>query len=170
MVKPFNRIELHARIKSLLKQAFYLKEIVDIKNNEINNTAMQLAQSLEEKNLICAKLEEIYKVRAHGKQNEMIKELISNMRIAEAVNPFDKIKTQFLKVHSNFLDNLLKAHPHLTPAEIKLCVLLRLNLRTKEIAALLYQSYDSVRVSRSRLREKLGLDVSDKLNAYLVRY
>ncbi len=170
LAKPFNKIELEARIKSLIKQASYFKEIIDLKNNEIYNTAMLLAHSLEEKKITYAKLETIKEMKSSKTQQKMIGELISQLKVADKINPFDKIKKQFIKVHSKFMDNLIEAHPNLTPAEIKLCILLRLNLNTKEIAALLFHSYDSVRVSRTRLREKLGLDVSDKLNVYLMRY
>jgi len=168
--KPFIKIELQARIKSLLKQAYYVKEIIELKNNELNHKAIQLANSIEEKRIIFSHLEEIYNTSSEERPKEMITQLIEKIKVSEIVNPLDKLHYQFVNVNKDFLNNLVNKHPELTPAEIKLSMLLRLNLDTKEIAALLYQTYDSVRVSRTRLREKLNLDSSEKLNAYLMQF
>lgn len=77
---------------------------------------------------------------------------------------------QFRKVRPSFLKNFINTQPDLTPAEIKLASLLCLNLNTKEIAGILSQTYDSVRVSRTRLRKKLNLETEDGLVAYLLKF
>ena len=51
--------------------------------------------------------------------------------------------------------------------EKKLCAFLRLNMTTKEISAITYQSVNSITVARSRLRKKLGIDKDENLIAYL---
>jgi len=76
----------------------------------------------------------------------------------------------FLNIHKDFDKNLLKAHPNTSPAEMKLATLLRLNLNTKEISAILHQAPDSIRVSRTRLRRKFNLDSDTNLTIYLMGF
>jgi len=168
--KPFIRLELQARIKSLLKQSKYLKQIVEFKNNELNNAALQLAHSIEQRNTILSHLEAIIDITEKPETQAAVSELINKINISTIINPFDKIQAQFTDLNKDFLSNILEVHPKLTPAEIKLCMLLRLNLDTKEIAALLFQTYDSVRVSRTRLREKLNLETSENLVNYIIKF
>lgn len=168
--KPFIRLELQARIKSLLRQAYYMKQIIELKNNELNNYAIQLAQAIELQNLTLTHLEEIFKKAECADLKESITSLINKIKVADKTNPLDKLHKQFVEIHKDFVSNLLLKHPALTPAEIKLSMLLRMNLDTKEIAALSFQTYDSVRVSRTRLREKLNLAPEEKLNVYLMQF
>jgi DNA-binding CsgD family transcriptional regulator len=60
-------------------------------------------------------------------------------------------------VHSEFYTTLRKLYPDLSPADEKLCAFLRLNMSSKEIAAVSQQSIKSVEVARARLRKKLNL-------------
>jgi len=53
---------------------------------------------------------------------------------------------------------------------MKLASFLRLNLNTKEISAILHQTLDSVRVSRTRLRKKLSLGSETNLTSYLMNF
>jgi CheY-like chemotaxis protein/DNA-binding CsgD family transcriptional regulator len=71
-------------------------------------------------------------------------------------------------VEDQFLKKLLTKHPVLHPADIKLCLLLRRNLPSKEIASLTYRSTNTVKVARSRLRGRLGLKQKDNLYKYLI--
>jgi DNA-binding CsgD family transcriptional regulator len=58
---------------------------------------------------------------------------------------------------------------NLSPAEIRLCCLLKLNLPSKDIAAILSISPDSLRIARYRLRKKLNLDAKANLNTFLLQ-
>jgi|GEM_PF-2597218 len=61
-------------------------------------------------------------------------------------------------VHGEFVRALAARNPTLTPTELKVCCLLRVNLSTKEIARLLGVGAKSVELYRSRIRRKLGID------------
>lgn len=69
--------------------------------------------------------------------------------------------------HAAFLETLAGRYPDLSPTETKLCVLLRADLATRDIAALLYVSERTVENHRYRLRKKLNLPASANLNALL---
>jgi DNA-binding CsgD family transcriptional regulator len=51
--------------------------------------------------------------------------------------------------------------------EKKLCAFLRLNMSTKEISAITYQSINSITVARSRLRKKLDIESDESLISFL---
>lgn len=69
---------------------------------------------------------------------------------------------------SHFLTQLLVLHPELTPYDLKLCQLVRLNLSSKEMAAMLNIAPASVNTARYRLRKRLRLRENQDLNKYLI--
>jgi DNA-binding NarL/FixJ family response regulator len=81
-----------------------------------------------------------------------------------------KFNLSFSKVHSNFTSNLTSAHPVLTPSDIKLCSFIMLGMANKEIAPLMHSTSDSVKVSRYRIRKKMGLEKGTNLQNYLARF
>jgi len=99
-----------------------------------------------------------------------IEKIIENVEENQQVFSWVKLKEKYLDMHPEFMSGLLTKHPNLTPAEVKLCTLLHLNLDTKEIAAITSQTYDSTRVARTRLRKKLGLNNENSLIAYLLKF
>jgi len=63
----------------------------------------------------------------------------------------------FEKVHAGFFIKLKTTYPNLTPAETRLCALTKLQLGTKEIAAILGVNADTIKKTRQRLRKKIGI-------------
>ncbi|CDF80976.1 tetratricopeptide repeat family protein [Formosa agariphila KMM 3901] len=75
----------------------------------------------------------------------------------------------FEQIHPHFSQNLKKdVTKELTASELRLCVLLRLNLSSKEIASILRITPDSVRIARYRLRKKLPIDSKEDLQVFLL--
>ena len=70
---------------------------------------------------------------------------------------WEQFSIHFDQVHNNFLSNIKKAYPLLTPADLKICAYLKMNLSSKEIAQLLNISLKGVEIGRYRLRKKLSL-------------
>jgi len=73
----------------------------------------------------------------------------------------------FQQLHQDFYSNLQQQHPNLTPNEKKLSAFIRLNMSSKEISSITFQSVKSIEIARSRLRHKLKLKRDTNLNAYL---
>jgi tetratricopeptide (TPR) repeat protein len=67
----------------------------------------------------------------------------------------------------DFYNNLHQQHPNLTPNEKKLSAFIRLNMSSKEISSITFQSVKSIEIARSRLRQKLKLKRNVNLNVYL---
>jgi DNA-binding CsgD family transcriptional regulator len=80
-------------------------------------------------------------------------------------NDFNMI---FSQVHKDFFTNIQNQIEDISPAELRLCSLLRLNLHSQEIATILGISTDSLRIARYRLRKKLGLRKNDSLVNFLI--
>jgi hypothetical protein len=81
---------------------------------------------------------------------------------------WDDFKFSFEKVHQDFFKKLNQPGNELTPGELKLASLMRMNLSSKEIASTLGISPESLRISRYRLRKKLNLDKGESLQQFLL--
>ncbi len=80
---------------------------------------------------------------------------------------WETFKMYFEEVNKNFYTKLRKISGELTPGDMKLAALIKLNLNIKEAAAVLNISPDSLRKARYRLRKKLGLKYGDNLSYFL---
>ena len=79
------------------------------------------------------------------------------------------VNSNIALLNSAYVERLKNQYPSLTKKDLELCLLLRLDLSSKEIASVKSVSPDSVKVMRSRLRKKLNLQAKDKLSEVLAR-
>lgn len=82
---------------------------------------------------------------------------------------WERFKELFEKVHKGFFTRLRIKMPDLSPAEIRLAALSKLNLSNKEMAAMLGISADAIRMNKHRLRKKLNLNDEEELADFLSR-
>jgi len=80
---------------------------------------------------------------------------------------WEQLGTHFSKIHPNFNSQLLRRHDNLTQKERRLLALVKLDLNTREIAGILSIEQRSVVMSRYRLKQKLGLQEKEDLDAYV---
>jgi DNA-binding CsgD family transcriptional regulator len=83
---------------------------------------------------------------------------------------WEVFESHFESVHEAFLKRLKTQYPDLSPRELKLCAYLRLNISSKEIAALMNISTRGVEISRYRLRKKLQLSRNDNLTDFILGF
>lgn len=76
---------------------------------------------------------------------------------------------QFHKVHHGFYPQLVGRYPDLTPAEIKVCSLIRIGLSSKEIAEILCVSKRTVDNHRSRVHKKMALPQGASLTGFIAQ-
>ena len=81
---------------------------------------------------------------------------------------WNEFKLRFNQVETNFVEALLQVNPDLTPNEINVASLLRLNMSSKDISRLTNRSLGTINNTRSSIRKKLGLDDSENLSTYLL--
>ncbi|MDQ0641015.1 hypothetical protein QF042_004580 [Pedobacter sp. W3I1] len=83
-------------------------------------------------------------------------------------NDFEEAKFQIQQVHPEFFSLLnQRARQKLTTLDLKLCAYLHLKMDTKKIAHIMHIEAKSVRMSRYRIKQKLGLAKEDDLNLFL---
>jgi tetratricopeptide (TPR) repeat protein len=78
-----------------------------------------------------------------------------------------RFDTQFKAAHPDFVKKLIELHPDLTPQEVRISALLRMNLKSEEIARLFCLSARSIENHRFRIRRKFGLAREVDLVIYL---
>ncbi len=81
---------------------------------------------------------------------------------------WEEFKLYFEDVHTGFFDVLKEQYPDLTPNELRLSALAKLNISIKETATILGITPDSVKTARYRLRKKLGMETKENLTDFMM--
>lgn len=135
--------ELELKSKTLLTDS--------IKNLSISNT----------KETIYSDLKELISELPKTHQTKFTK-LLLELKSDTDTSFLDEFETRFTGVYEAFFEKLNKISPEISPTELKICALMRLNLSTKEIAMLTTRTVGTIDNTRSSIRKKLNLD--DKVN------
>ncbi len=93
--------------------------------------------------------------------------LVNELRSDSPQGNWKEFEAQFVQVYPGFYKRLYQRYPDLSSHEQRIAAFLRMNLNTKEIAAITGRSTKSIEVTRSRLRKKLGLNREENLNSFL---
>lgn len=147
-------IRLRSKQNELLRKN--LAQDIEIKNKELTTNVMYLIRKNE---LINSVAERLLKVedKLLADDQKTIHDIILDLQKEADNDTWREFELRFNQVHIDFYNKLRKLYPDLSPADEKLCALLRLNMSSKEIAAITQQSIKSVEVARARLRKKLNL-------------
>jgi tetratricopeptide (TPR) repeat protein/DNA-binding CsgD family transcriptional regulator len=128
-----------------------------LKNITINNT----------KESIYTQLKEIINELPPTHQSKFSKILLDLK--SKTNNSFlDEFETRFTGVYEEFFEKLNRLGPEITPTELKICALMRLNLSTKEIAVLTNRTIGTIDNIRSSIRKKLKIDEQESLQHFLM--
>jgi len=125
---------------------------------ELNTAKQQLAdftRHIGEKNQLIEAMENQY-----GRSN-LVEELGKSIILTGA--DWGRFRELFEKVHRGYLQRLQEKIPGITPAEIRLMALARLNLSPKEMAAALGITPQAIRVTWHRLRKKADLPEDQRM-------
>lgn len=76
----------------------------------------------------------------------------------------------FVDQQHDFMLRLQQAHPELSSSELRFACLLRSNISTKEIAAVMNIAVRSVELKKYRLKQKLSLGKDDSLTNYILLF
>ncbi len=149
-----------------------LEAEVQHKTQELASATMHLVQKNEILNAIRERLEKLgQKAASPAELNKEIGQIIKVMEQDSSIDSdWEHFSQNFDQVHSDFLKRLGEQYAHLGPNDFKLCAYLRMNLSSKEIAALMNISVRGVEASRYRLRKRLGLDTETNLTEFLMRF
>ena len=138
------------------------QQLMEIQQQQLKKEVMANVLQLEHKNQMLYNLKDKL---AGGDEVNMQKVLKEEMILDD---DFEQAKLQIQQVHSDFFQLLNeKAQRKLTLLDLKLCAYLYLQMDTRQIAQLMHVEAKSVRMSRYRIKQKLGLEKEQDLNVFL---
>lgn len=128
---------------------------------------MKLTQALVEKNTLLKSVADSNTTKKEIPENStnFDQDMLNNKILTDS--DWATFKTQFERSMPGYIQRLRAANSELSEAEERLFLLLKLNLKRKEIAGILGISPDSVKKTRSRLRKRLALTASENLENYI---
>jgi len=183
----WNKLRYTQKLKLQAEELKHQREILEMElkaENELN--VQEFEKHILELELQTKSSEVAGKSLSIAKQSEMIDNI---QNILDSEKDFNKLKSEIKKaikinevnkhewetfetnlnqIHNEFIINLSKKYPHLTPKDIKLCVYLKMNLSSKEIAPMMNISFRGVELHRYRLRKKLNLTQDENLSKFLL--
>jgi AraC family chitin signaling transcriptional activator len=160
-------LEMELKAENELNVQEYEKHILEL---EIQSKSSQVAG----KSLSIAKQSEmIENIQGILETETDFNKLRSEIKKAIKFNALNKhewetFETNLNQIHNEFIINLSKKYPNLSSKDIKLCVFLKMNLSSKEIAPMMSISFRGVELQRYRLRKKLNLVQDENLSKFLL--
>ncbi|WP_222983737.1 transcriptional regulator [Flagellimonas meishanensis] len=156
-------------LRQKMKRNKLEKERVDaelaFKKKELTTHALHLAKKNETLESLRQKAEEL----KSNENGQNITQLINTINFdLQDDNNWENFARYFEEVHKDFNVTVAKKYPEITPNELRLMALIKMNLSSKEIANILNISIPGIKKARQRLRKKMNLSTSDSLeNAVL---
>lgn len=170
-----------AREEQLLKEALQSEnEMIRIKNENLQEVMKRKERELAlstmhiiQKNELINKLKNELRKLQTATNDKSVKEIASDIirKVSKDVDNKQEWRTfelHFEQVHEDFIKRLKERFPDLTSRELRLCVYLKMNMSSKEIANLMNISPRGVEISRYRVRKKLNLDRAEGLSEILM--
>lgn len=144
-----------------------LAKDVEIKNKEITMLSLHLNQKNEAIGKIYNKMSNLQQDSTNTTSYEL-KNITRDMRsILNSEHTWKMFEFRFSVINHNFISRLSDKYRSLTPTELKICALLKMQLNNKEIADMLCVSLHNVEMHRYRIRKKLNLATSENLATFL---
>lgn len=143
---------------------------IELKKKELAGLSMQVVRNSK---TIDALSEELKTVDVLSEESMMkciqrIKQQIKKGKSEE--KHFSIFQKHFEEVHSEFMQKLKREHPGLTCSELRLCMLLKVNMHSNEISSLLGVSESSLKKYRHRIHSKMQLTKGEKLTDFILQY
>jgi len=155
--------------KNTLLEKEKLSKDLEFKNKELTTNVLYLLKKNEFISGISNKLKNI-NFDSADKYENTIDRIIGELDKSISNNKWEDFEVRFQEVHVGFYNYLSNEFPTLTPNELRLSAFLRLNMTSKEIADITFQSTDSIKTARYRLRKKLNLEREDNLVTFLTKF
>lgn len=154
-----------ARIENEELKRKRLEQELEFKNKQLVTQSLNIVQKKE---LMMEMKEKVETFEEGGSKRELSK--LSNLIDYSFTLDKDwhEFRMRFEEVHTNFYHVLKESYGELTPNELKLSALIKLNLSIKEMAAILGITTEGVKKARYRLRKKLNLDTEVNLVEFML--
>lgn len=151
---------------SLERERKYYKELEDQFKKELNNKENQLSELAKSLNQSDAYL---FKIRNILEQGKALTDKNINISLQNK-NDWLKLEQEFFDNNPMFMNKLSSEFCNLTNMEIRVCAMIKLNMRSKEIADILNICQKTVDNHRLNIRRKLNLEDHTQLSTFLMKF
>ncbi len=156
------------------------KEITTLRNEKLESELIFKSKELASATMLIINHSEFLRNLRSNIQNQILTGKINRSEGNELVKMIGKnlsdedewtlFQYNFDLIHQNFFRKLKERYSTLTPTDLKLCALLRLNYSSNQIASMLNISTRGVEAARYRLRKKLNLAESENLVNFMIEF
>lgn len=158
---------MRAELKNKQLEEENLKGQLELKGKELTSHTLQIIQKNQVLEAVKDDLAAILKDDKRD-QKKQLRQLLEKIgQSFDRDKYWDDFRRIFDQIHPHFFEQLARQFPDLTPTDLRLIALLKMNINSADMATLLGISSDSLRVSRYRLRKKIGLSEGESLSAYI---
>jgi DNA-binding CsgD family transcriptional regulator len=161
------KAELREKLKA--EENLRLQEDIAFKHRELATVKLNIQQKtklLEELREHLSTLAE----KVDGDKQHAIKDMRRSIKNNISFDDdWDKVKIHFENVHTGFFEKLASLSLSLTSNELKQCAYIKINMSPKEVGSLLGIDAQSVRMSRYRIKKKIGLPEEKDLAEFITQ-
>ncbi len=160
-----------AELKAQLKEAEALQlkaeqDLLKERQERLEKEVLAGNLQIEEKNDLLELISGKVNSESHLSLDEQIKRIVHQQKKMD--KEFEEYKVDFFDANPAFFERLQeKANQTLTRLDLKYCSYMLMGLTNKEVSIRLGIEPKSVRMSRYRIKQKLGLGKEDDLNLFL---
>ncbi|GEP50809.1 hypothetical protein FNO01nite_14810 [Flavobacterium noncentrifugens] len=160
-------LEIELKAENELNVQEYEKHILELeiqtKSSEVAGKSLSIAKQSE-------MIDNIQTILDSEQDIDKLKNEVKKAIRVNAVNKheWETFESNLNQINNEFITKLSKMYPVLTQKDIKLCVYLRMNMSSKEIAPLMNISFRGVELHRYRLRKKLNLTQEESLSKFML--
>ncbi|KAA2243595.1 tetratricopeptide repeat protein [Chitinophaga agrisoli] len=158
---------MEAELENKRLQELNLKQALDVRSKELSSYTLHVIQKNQLLEELHDKLNEMLKDERRDQKKQLKQLQLQISRNFDQDQHWEEFRNTFEQVHQAFFDNIKKYSDTLTPNDMRMVALLKMNLSPNDIASLLGISQDSLRVVRYRLKKKLNLQQGESLSAFI---
>ena len=190
--KPYNAVELTARINTQIKHVEIFRklieqqEIINHQERDLNakekklleqniehhqkRLTMQTVNMVQNSEFLQSVLSDIKAILPYtsGQGKSVINSIEFRINDKSNDHVWKEFEICFNGVYQDFYKNLNEKLPDISVREQRLCAFLKMNMSTKEIAAITFQTPNSIDVAKHRLRKKSGIENDEEFTKFLI--
>ena len=140
-----------------------VEQEIERRNRKLLSSNMEVTKRIDELTTIKDGVEDV-EVR------KKLERLIKSQYSESSRSDWEEFKLLFEQIHPSFFQRINEKYPKLTQSDLRFIAYVKMGLSSKEIANLLNVQVDSLKNTRYRIRKKIGLDPSIKVNDFFLKF
>lgn len=176
--KPYNAVELISRIRTQIRHVEIFRKLLATEkklleldlDHQQKQLTMQTVNMVQNSELLQSVLTDLRALIPHtsAEGRSLINSLEFKINDKSNDHIWKEFEICFENVYHDFYKKLNEKLPDISFREKRLCAFLKMNMSTKEIAAITFQSPNSIDVAKHRLRKKIGLETDEDFTGFLI--